>query len=208
MARAVPAFHAAGPYFGRDCWHSAADYRHQCRVLLRPMIFEQSGIGTNAAFMQAVFVGLTNVVFTILALLLIDRLGRRVLLSAGLAGIALSMLTLAYGFSTATYQLDQTAIASLPAEMNRPALEALADSTYFSDLEFREAVSLALGSEQFAAFQAQLTGAAIQLNSVLILTAILAFVASFAVSIGPVMWVLFSELFPNRLRGRPFRSRA
>ena len=102
------------------------------------MIFEQSGIGTNAAFMQAVFVGLTNVVFTILALLLIDRLGRRVLLSAGLAGIALSMLTLAYGFSTATYQLDQTAIASLPAEMNRPALEALADSTYFSDLEFRE----------------------------------------------------------------------
>ena len=47
-----------------------------------------------------------------------------------------------------------------------------------------------------------MTGAAIQLNSVLILTAILAFVASFAVSIGPVMWVLFSELFPNRLRGK------
>jgi MFS family permease len=167
-----------------------------------PMIFEQSGIGTNAAFMQAVLVGLTNVVFTILALLLIDRLGRRVLLSAGLVGIALSMLTLAYGFSTATYQLDQAAIAALPAEMDRPALEALADSTYFSDLAFREAVSLALGAEQFTAFQAQLTGAAIQLNSVLILTAILAFVASFAVSIGPVMWVLFSELFPNRLRGK------
>ena len=62
--------------------------------------------------------------------------------------------------------------------MNRPAIEALADSIYFSDLEFREAVSLALGLEQFTAFQAQLTGAAIQLNSVLILTAILAFVAS------------------------------
>jgi MFS family permease len=26
-------------------------------------------------------------------------------------------------------------------------------------------------------------------------------VASFAVSLGPVMWVLFSELFPNRVRG-------
>jgi hypothetical protein len=26
-------------------------------------------------------------------------------------------------------------------------------------------------------------------------------VASFAISLGPVMWVLFSELFPNRLRG-------
>jgi MFS family permease len=29
---------------------------------------------------------------------------------------------------------------------------------------------------------------------------ILGFVASFAVSLGPVMWVLFSELFPNRIR--------
>lgn len=167
-----------------------------------PMIFEQSGIGTDAAFMQAVLVGVTNVVFTIFALLLIDRLGRRVLLSIGLSGIALSMLTLAYGFSTATYQLDQAAIAALPAEINRAALEALVNSTYFSDLEFREALRIALGFAQFTAFQAQLTGAAIQLNSMLILTAILAFVASFAVSIGPVMWVLFSELFPNRLRGK------
>jgi len=35
----------------------------------------------------------------------------------------------------------------------------------------------------------------------LILFAILGFVASFAISIGPVMWVLFSELFPNKIRG-------
>ena len=34
-----------------------------------------------------------------------------------------------------------------------------------------------------------------------VLLAILGFVASFAVSIGPVMWVLFSELFPNNVRG-------
>ena len=36
---------------------------------------------------------------------------------------------------------------------------------------------------------------------VLILSGILGFVASFAISIGPVMWVLFSELFPSRVRG-------
>jgi MFS family permease len=35
----------------------------------------------------------------------------------------------------------------------------------------------------------------------LILSGILGFVACFAISIGPVMWVLFSELFPNRIRG-------
>jgi MFS family permease len=39
------------------------------------------------------------------------------------------------------------------------------------------------------------------MNPTLILIAIIAFVASFAISLGPVMWVLFSELFPNRIRG-------
>ena len=39
------------------------------------------------------------------------------------------------------------------------------------------------------------------MNPTLILLGILGFVASFAISIGPVMWVLFSELFPNRIRG-------
>ncbi|MCP4274536.1 MAG: sugar porter family MFS transporter, partial [Gammaproteobacteria bacterium] len=29
----------------------------------------------------------------------------------------------------------------------------------------------------------------------------LGFVASFAISLGPVMWVLFAEIFPNQLRG-------
>ena len=43
--------------------------------------------------------------------------------------------------------------------------------------------------------------AAIDINPGLILAGILGFVAFFAVSIGPVMWVLFSELFPNRIRG-------
>ena len=39
------------------------------------------------------------------------------------------------------------------------------------------------------------------MNPTLILVGILGFVASFAISLGPVMWVLFSELFPNRVRG-------
>jgi hypothetical protein len=39
------------------------------------------------------------------------------------------------------------------------------------------------------------------MNPLIILIGVIGFVASFAVSIGPVMWVMFSELFPNRLRG-------
>lgn len=167
-----------------------------------PMIFEQSGIGTNAAFMQAALVGVTNVIFTILAMALIDRLGRRSLLTFGLSGIALSMLILAYGFGSASYQLDNSDLADLPAEIDQRQIATITGNTYFSDLEFRDAVSATVGLDTYTAFQSQLVSAAIDLNSALILFAILAFVASFAVSIGPVMWVLFSEMFPNRVRGK------
>ena len=66
-----------------------------------PMIFKQSGIGTDAAFMQAVLVGIVNLVATIVAILLIDRLGRRPLIISGLIIIASSMMLLAYGFGSA-----------------------------------------------------------------------------------------------------------
>jgi sugar porter (SP) family MFS transporter len=166
-----------------------------------PMIFEQSGIGTNAAFMQAVLVGLVNLAFTVVALLMIDRVGRRPLLGWGLSGIAVCMLTLAYGFGSATYSLGSQSIDELPADVDRTQIAALADATFESDTEFREALYSAIGREAYQRHESALLSSAISLNPLLILVAILGFVASFAISIGPIMWVLFSELFPNRVRG-------
>ena len=166
-----------------------------------PMIFEQSGIGTNASFMQAILVGLVNLVFTIVAMSLIDRLGRRPLLGFGLTGIAVCMLALAYGFGSATYKLDQAAIDGLPAEIDRTEISVLVDQTFDSDTAFRGAVNEVVGRDVYQQFESQLVSSAIAMNPTLILVAILGFVASFAVSIGPIMWVLFSELFPNRVRG-------
>ena len=166
-----------------------------------PMIFEQSGIGTDASFLQAVLVGLVNLVFTVLAILTIDRLGRRPLLAFGLAGIAVCMLVLSYGFGSATYTLDDEAVASLPETLERDPLETLLDETYDSDVAFRQAVVDAVGPEAYDEHRSALVTAAISMNPTLILAGILGFVASFAISLGPVMWVLFSELFPNRVRG-------
>jgi sugar porter (SP) family MFS transporter len=166
-----------------------------------PMIFEQSGIGTNAAFMQAVLVGLANLVLTVVAMALIDRLGRRPLLGFGLTGIAVCMLTLAWGFGSASYRLDQAAIDALPDGIDRQQIETVVDTVYESDTEFREALFTAIGEDTYKRFESELVSSAIAMNPVLILFAILGFVASFAVSIGPIMWVLFSELFPNRVRG-------
>jgi sugar porter (SP) family MFS transporter len=107
------------------------------------VIFERASAGANASFMQTVFVGLVNLVFTVLALLLIDRVGRRPLLMFGCAGIGVFMVLASYGFS-------------IEGEPH---------------------------------------------SSTLVLIGLLGFVASFAFSLGPGMWVLFSEIFPNRIRG-------
>jgi len=101
------------------------------------------GAAADAAFMQTVFIGLVNLAFTVLALLLIDRIGRRPLLLIGTGGMAISLLLTAYGFH----------------------------------------------------------GPAGSMNSTWVLAGLLGFVASFAVSLGPGMWVLLSEIFPNRVRG-------
>lgn len=166
-----------------------------------PMIFEQSGIGTDAAFMQATLVGLTNLIFTLVAMYLIDRLGRKPLLTFGVSGIAVCMFLLAYGFGSATYSLSPKAIEALPVQIERQQLEPLKDITYDSDLAYKKALVEALGEETAKTYESDLVTAAVTINPALILTGILGFVACFALSIGPVMWVLFSELFPNRIRG-------
>ena len=166
-----------------------------------PMIFEQSGIGTDASFIQAILVGLTNLVFTVIALLTIDRLGRKPLLAFGVAGIAVCMFLLAYGFGSATYSLTAETISVLPETVDQSSLEPLIGTIYNSDLDFQDAMVSALGADVFSQFKTDLVTAAISMNPALILFAILGFVASFAISIGPVMWVLFSELFPNKIRG-------
>jgi MFS family permease len=56
-----------------------------------PMIFEKSGASTNASMWQAVAVGVTNMLFTIIAMFFIDKLGRKTLLLIGAVGMGLSL---------------------------------------------------------------------------------------------------------------------
>ena len=166
-----------------------------------PTIFEQSGVGTNAAFAQAIWVGLTNVVFTLIAMALIDRVGRKPLLVAGLAGVMVSMSLSAWGFHQAEYRLSAEQTAELATSLDAPGLTALADQTFDDDLAFKGALKEALGEQAARDHEAALIQAAINADARLILLGILGFVASFAISLGPVMWVLLSEIFPNHIRG-------
>ncbi|MFB0844647.1 sugar porter family MFS transporter [Paenibacillus oleatilyticus] len=107
-----------------------------------PEIFKQAGAGTNASLVQTILVGLINFLFTILALWLIDKAGRKALLLVGSALMTVSLLVIGIAFHSG------------------------------------------------------------QTSGPLVLVFILVYVAAFAISLGPVVWVLLSEIFPNRIRGR------
>lgn len=106
-----------------------------------PEIFKSMGSGTDAALMQTIIVGAVNMIFTIIAIQTVDKLGRKPLLIIGAIGMALSMFLLGTLFN---YE------------------------------------SVGYGA----------------------LICMLVYVASFALSWGPVVWVLLSEIFPNNIRGR------
>lgn len=107
-----------------------------------PKIFANVGQSNDSALFQTILIGGTNLIFTLVATVLIDRLGRKLLIIIGSTGM---MLMLA-------------------------GLSAL----YFTN----------------------------QTSGVLVLVFILGYIAFFAASLGPALWVVAAELFPNRLRSK------
>jgi MFS family permease len=163
-------------------------------------IFKQTGIGTDAAFSSGVLLSTISVVFTFVAIYLIDRMGRRPLLLVGTAGIAVSLLLCAYGFHQATYQVSKENINQFEFS-DAQKLLPLADIAYDNDVAFKNAAKEALGNKVYAKNDGAILEAATTINANLILIGILGFIACFAFSLGPVMWVLLSELYPIKYRG-------
>ncbi len=165
-----------------------------------PLIFEKTGLSQDASLGQAVIIGFINLIFTFVAINLIDRVGRKPLLMAGLIGILCSLLLISTGFQRATYQVDAHVVQEIGFE-DPSALGSIYNIEFTSDKAFREALDSLLTKKERLEFEAALFSAAIQIELAFVLIGILGFVASFAFSLGPVMWVMISELFPNTLRG-------
>lgn len=70
-----------------------------------PRIFEMTGLGAQAALLQSIGIGVTNLIFTFVGLWLIDRLGRRTLLYVGSAGYIVSLGLCAWAFFSETYAI-------------------------------------------------------------------------------------------------------
>jgi len=106
-----------------------------------PEIFKQMGSGTNAALLQTVLIGVVNLTFTIVAIWVVDKLGRKPLMIIGNIGMGISIMVVGM-------------------------------AAYY------------------------------QTVGVWVLVFILLYIASFAISVGPVTWVILSEIFPTKIRGR------
>ncbi len=65
-----------------------------------PRIFEMTGLARDTALLQAISIGVTNMVFTLLAISLIDKFGRKTLLIIGSVGMVVALGLVAWAFYT------------------------------------------------------------------------------------------------------------
>ncbi len=69
-------------------------------IYYAPRIFEWTGLGKDAALLSTVGIGLTNMAFTLLALTVIDKFGRKSLMYVGSVGLILTLSLVALAFFT------------------------------------------------------------------------------------------------------------
>ncbi len=185
-----------------------------------PMIFESAGNKMDAAFLMAIVIGIVFTVATVISMFLIDRLGRKPLLIIGSIIMATSLLIVSFTFRNATYTLDEAGIENVcgsiegDSDLLRGVLMDVQDKTYDREIKFFKAIQSGLidaadpedveeiKSTYSESYKQPILKASISINGTWVLLGILGFIAGFSISLGPVMWAMFSEIFPNRLRAR------
>ena len=122
-----------------------------------PRIFELTGLGAKAALLQSVGIGLTNLVFTFVGLWLIDRLGRRTLLTIGSFGYIASLGLCSWAFYTEHFSIVPACVFAFIAAhaIGQGAVIWVFISEIFPD-KFR-ATGQSLGSSTHWVFAALLT---------------------------------------------------
>lgn len=103
-------------------------------------VFMSAGYGVSDVLLNIVITGITNVVFTVIALYFVDKWGRKVLLLSGAFGLMV--------------------------------IYALMGSAYY-----------------------------FHISGFLLLVIVVLAIACYAMTLAPVMWIVISEIYPNRIRG-------
>jgi sugar porter (SP) family MFS transporter len=116
-------------------------------IYYAPTLLSSAGLGNSAALLANVVNGAVNVAMTMVAIRLLDRVGRRPLLLGGTTGMAAGMIVVALTFAIGGSQLH--------------------------------------GGAAYIA-----------------IAGLLIYTGSFAIGLGPVFWLLISEIYPVKIRGQ------
>jgi sugar porter (SP) family MFS transporter len=116
-------------------------------IYYAPTLLHHAGFGNSASLLANVGNGIVNVGMTIVAIWLIDKVGRRVLLLGGTVGMAIALFVVAVTFAVSGNTLGRTA-------------------------------------------------------SIVAVVSLVTYTGSFAIGLGPVFWLLISEIYPARIRGK------
>ncbi len=165
-----------------------------------PTIFEQAGGSTDSSFLQAIVVGLTNLAFTLVAIWLIDKLGRKPLLLIGTVAMTVALLMTTFAFKNATYDFNTENLGKVQNTEIKTVLSTLEGQSFDSQSALFAVVQNQLDGDLFGEFEREELKNFISINATLVLVAILLYVAAFAISLGPVMWTLISEVFPSKIK--------
>ncbi|WIE80550.1 sugar porter family MFS transporter [Curtobacterium sp. MCSS17_016] len=114
-------------------------------IYYAPTILQDTGLTSSSSVARTVSIGITNVVFTALAVVLLDRVGRRPLLLTGTAGLTVALAFLGVYFWSPWIQHNASWTA---------------------------------------------------------LVGLIVYIASYAIGLGPVFWLMISEIFPVGLRSK------
>ena len=181
-----------------------------------------TGLGKEAALLQSVGIGVTNLIFTFVGLWLIDRLGRRTLLYIGSFGYIISLGLCAFAFLHWAPQFKVASTASALIQTTANLEKAAAPERAKAEADFAKAKSdLAKAStdtrytpgpvvipeqirpaavKQMAEEALSAASKAAGSGGLVVMLCLFAFIAAHAVGQGTVIWVFISEIFPNRHR--------
>ncbi|MDP0497700.1 MAG: sugar porter family MFS transporter [Verrucomicrobiota bacterium JB024] len=162
-----------------------------------PQIFSQGGFSASAAMWAQVAMGLVNLVATIVSIFLVDKLGRRKLMFIGVSGIIVMLCAQSYLFDQynkfqQTAAPEARAITTTDAAGQRHVLpNAGAAVTHEQTSDTREAAQAGTA----------VTPGKPPAITYWIFASILLYIVCFAISAGPLCWLMISEVFPIRFRG-------
>lgn len=170
-------------------------------LFFAPTVFEQVGMSTEDTFFQTAILGLVAVISTLTAISLVEKWGRRTLTLLGLALVVMAHTSTWYGFSSASYELDEAAMEQIAAaDIDTSRLEAFAGTAYESDVALKADLASAFTLEELPLVSGTIIDSTITIEPFFVLFGLFAFYAAFNMSIGPIMWVIFAEIFPTSVR--------